>query len=410
MHFILHLHIQMCKMEILFEQSARLLLHADLSFKRFLFQKINWKERLIGIKGARGVGKTTLVLQYLKTFDAPASKVAYFSLDDLYFTNRTLRETADAFYKQGGRVLALDEVHKYPGWSAEIKNLYDFFPDLQILFTGSSIIDIAKEEGDLSRRALLYDLPGLSYREYLSMKKGIDLPVIALKQLLDERSSYTELFKGGFRPLEYFEAYLKYGYYPFGVEDAVTNYQRLNQVIRTIVEMDMSSLPTFDIRNARKILQLIEVISGQVPFKPNIKSLAEKTQIHRNSINSYLHYLEKAKIISLLYPSGQSTSVLQKPEKIFLQNTCLLYALANEHVELGNVRETFFHSMLSVHHKIHAPKEGDFLVDNKFTFEVGGRAKSKRQINDLKNAWVVKDGIEVGSNGVLPMWMIGLLY
>jgi predicted AAA+ superfamily ATPase len=172
----------------------------------------------------------------------------------------------------------------------------------------------------------------------------------------------------------------------------------------------MSSLPTFDIRNARKILQLIEVISGQVPFKPNIKSLAEKTQIHRNSINSYLHYLEKAKIISLLYPAGLSTAVLQKPEKIFLQNTCLLYALANERVESGNVRETFFHSMLSVHHKIHAPKEGDFLVDNKFTFEVGGRAKSKRQINDLKNAWVVKDGIEVGSNGVLPMWMIGLLY
>jgi predicted AAA+ superfamily ATPase len=397
-------------MNILLEQSARLLAYTDVSFKRFLSQKINWNERLIGIKGARGVGKTTLVLQHLKGFSAPASSVAYFSLDDLYFAGHTLRETADSFYKQGGRVLALDEVHKYPGWSAEIKNLYDFYPDLQILFTGSSIIDIAKEEGDLSRRALLYDLPGLSFREYLSMKGIINLPAIELNQLLNGSISYSELLHGGFRPFEYFNDYLKYGYYPFGIQNPASNYQRLNQVIRTIIETDMAELITFDIRNARKMFQLIEVIAGQVPFKPNIKELAEKTQIHRNSMNAYLHYLEKAKIISLLYPAGKSTAVLQKPEKIYLQNTSLLYALVNENVESGNVRETFFHSMLSVNHKINAPLQGDFLIDNKFTFEVGGKTKKKVQIENINNAWVVKDGIEIASTNVLPIWTIGLLY
>jgi len=406
----LNLHIQMCKMDILLEQSTRLLSFTDQRFRRFLFKKVNWNQRLIGIKGARGVGKTTLVLQYLKEKDASVSKVAYFSLDDLYFASHTLRETADKFYKHGGRVLALDEVHKYPGWSAELKNLYDFFPDMQIIFTGSSIIDIAREEGDLSRRALLYDLPGLSFREYLSMKGIIQLTEIKLESLLNDSFSYTDCLKEGFRPLEFFGEYLKHGYYPFGVADSVSNYQRLNQVIRTIVEMDMASLATFDIRNARKIFQLIEVVASQVPFKPNIKELAEKTQIHRNSINAYLHYLEKAKIISLLYPVGNSMAVLQKPEKIFLQNTSLMYALSGGNVELGAVRETFFHSMLSVDHKLNSPQYGDFVVDDKFTFEVGGKTKKKRQVGNIQDAWVVKDDIEIGSSGVVPLWVMGMLY
>jgi predicted AAA+ superfamily ATPase len=397
-------------MEILLEQSARLLNYTSLDFKRYLHTDINWKERLIGIKGARGVGKTTLLLQHLKELALPASKAAYFAMDDLYFSGHSLKETSDIFYKKGGRVLALDEVHKYPGWSGEIKNLYDFYPDLQIFFTGSSIIDITKESGDLSRRALLYDLPGLSFREYLIMKGIANFKPLPLKEVLFHPASYSELPGDEFSPLEHFTDYLKQGYYPFGVQHPETLYQRINQVVRTSVEIDMAELPTFDIRNAKKMLQLVEVIAGQVPFKPNIKELGEKTQIHRNSINAYLHYLEQAKIIALLYPAGRSTATLQKPEKIFLQNTTLLYALAKESSDPGSVRETFFHSMVSPRHKLEAPKKGDFFVDNEYTMEIGGRTKKKQQIISTPDAWVVKDGIETGSHETIPLWAFGFLY
>ncbi len=398
-------------MTILLEQSARLLANTRMDFRRYLNEKINWNERLIGIKGARGIGKTTLLLQHLKKLDLPKNKAAYFSLDDLYFTSSTLKDTGDQFYKEGGRVLVLDEVHKYPEWAREVKNLHDFFPDLQIVFTGSSIIDLSKEVGDLSRRAILYDLAGLSYREYLEMKKVITLPALTFEQLLAEKQVVSiEIMKLGFRPLEYLEDYMRFGYYPFGVNMPDTLYQRLNQVVRTIVESDMSAIPTFNLRNARKLLQLIEVIARQVPFKPNISELADKTQLHRNSINAYLHYLEQAKIISLLQPAGISTALLQKPEKIYLQNTSMLHALANNQYQSGTVRETFVQAMLSVNHRLSIPVYGDFLVDDQFTLEIGGVSKGKKQIREIPNAWVVKDGIETGSSNIVPLWLFGLLY
>lgn len=397
-------------MDILLEQSARLVAHTAIDFRRYLHGQVNWNGRLVGIKGGRGVGKTTLLLQQLKSLGLPPHQAAYFSLDDLYFAGRTLRETGDLFYKEGGRVLALDEVHKYPNWALEIKNLHDFFPDLRIFFTGSSVIDIAREEGDLSRRALLYDLAGLSYREYLEMKKIISLPVISFNQMMQGAGSLTHDISTGFRPLEYFKDYLRHGYYPFGVDEPAMLYQRISQVIRTIVEIDMAELPGFDIRNARKMLQLIEVVAGQVPFKPNIRELAEKTQIHRNSVNAYLHYLEQANIIALLRPAGKSTAVLQKPEKILLQNATLQYALARGQDPLGSIRETFLHSMLRVSHQVTAPVKGDFLVDNIYTLEVGGAAKKRSQIQDLPNAWIVKDGIDAGTKGTLPLWAMGMIY
>lgn len=397
-------------MDILLEQSARLLHHTNLDFKRFLHADIQWNERLVGIKGARGVGKTTLMLQHLKALALPSFKAAYFALDDIFFSGHSLKETADSFYKQGGRVLALDEVHKYPGWSVEIKNLYDFYPDLQIIFTGSSIIDIIKKEGDISRRALLYDLPGLSYREFLIIKRIADFPTVSLYDVLHHPDSYAHIADRHFRPLEFFSDYLKHGYYPFGVLSPESVYQRINQVVRTVVEIDMAELPTFDIRNARKMLQLIEVIAGQVPFKPNIKELGEKTQIHRNSINSYLHYLEQAKILALLHPAVKSTAMLQKPEKIFLQNTTLLYALAKERANPGNVIETFFHAMVSYNHRLEAPKTGDFLIDDLYTVEIGGSAKKKQQIQFTPHSRVIRDGIEIGTKEYLPLWVFGFLY
>jgi hypothetical protein len=397
-------------MDILLEQSERLISNINLNFKRYLFDTIQWDSRLIGIKGARGTGKTTLLLQWIKEQNLPTEKAAYFSLDDLYFLEHSLKDTVTQFYKNGGLVLVLDEVHKYKNWSIEIKNSYDFFPELKIIFTGSSIIDISKQEGDLSRRALMYELPGLSYREYLSMLGIINLPVIGLEELLFNSAEIKKKIPHTFRPLEHFNNYLNYGYYPFGIVDSSSIHQRINQLIRTIVEVDMAELKDFDIRNAKKLLQLVYVIAQQVPFKPNISSLAIKTSIHRNSLNNYLYYLEQAKILSLLFPAGNSTAVLQKPEKIFLNNTTLLAALAEQKPNIGTVRETFFLSQLQPLHKVQLPKQGDFYVNDTYTFEVGGKGKGQKQLEAIENAWVVKDDIEYPMLKTIPLWMFGLLY
>jgi predicted AAA+ superfamily ATPase len=394
----------------LLEQSERLVSNVSLDFKRYLFDFIKWENRLIGIKGARGTGKTTLLLQWIKEQNLPTEKAVYFSLDDLYFTKNSLKETVSQFYKNGGLILVLDEVHKYKNWSQEIKNCYDFFPDLKIIFTGSSIIDITKQEGDLSRRALLYELVGLSFREYLKMLKIIDLPVFSIDDILFNSAEIKKKIPKDFRPLNYFGSYLNYGYYPFGLEDTSSVHQRINQLIRTIVEIDMAELQDFDIRNAKKLLQLIYVIAQQVPFKPNISNLAIKTGIHRNSLNNYLYYLEQAKVISLLFPTGNSIATLQKPEKLVLNNTTLLNALSEEKPLIGTVRETFFVSQLLTFHKVKLSKQADFLVNDKYTFEIGGKNKGQKQIEGIENAWIVKDDIELPMLNTIPLWLIGLLY
>lgn len=394
----------------LFEQTEGLLSNTPEGFTRYLYNHIRWNNRLIGIKGSRGTGKTTMLLQWLKQQNLSSEKAAYFSLDDLYFSNYTLKDTVRDFYKHGGKVLVLDEVHKYPSWSKEIKNIYDFYPDLKVVFTGSSIIDISKQQADLSRRALIYELPGLSFREYLSIRNTITLPPVKLEEMLQNPGDIKKLLPKDFRPLEHFKDYLKRGYYPFVMEDPESVHQRLNQLIRTIVEYDMAELKDFDIRNAKKMLQLIYIIAQQVPFKPNLSSLAEKSNIHRNSLNNYLHYLEQARIINLLYPQGNSVATLQKPEKIFLNNTNLQFSLAEENMEIGSVRETFFLSQLYPFYKINMPKQGDFIVNNKYTFEIGGKGKDRKQISGIKNSWLVKDDLEIPIGDALPLWMFGILY
>lgn len=398
------------QMETLLEQSSFLLDQTTLDFKRYLFGTIKWKSRLIGIKGARGTGKTTLLLQWLKAQNLSTRQGAYFSLDDLYFSGNTLKETVRQFYLEGGKVLLLDEVHKYPNWSVEIKNLHDLYKDLKIIFTGSSIIDISRQQGDLSRRAVMYELPGLSYREFLALKHGIQLPVFSLSEIWADAPALMKRLPASFRPLAHFSEYVELGYYPFVMEEAETVHTKLNQLIRTIVEYDMAELETFDIRNARKMLQLLYVIAQQVPFKPNLVALSEKTNIHRNSLNAYLHYLEKAKLITLLYPAGNSTATLQKPEKIYLNNTNLQYALAEQAVESGTVRETFFLSQVHPVTQVQMPKQGDFLVGRKISVEIGGKGKSAKQLQGLSNAFVVKDDIAYPTGRSIPLWMFGLLY
>ncbi len=394
----------------LFELSNNHLQKTKLDFFRSLYKNIDWNSRLIGIKGARGTGKTTMLLQYLIQLDLPKTQKLYISLDDIYFTNHSLVEVGKAFYLQGGKILALDEVHKYPNWSQEIKNLYDRYNDLKIIFTGSSIVDITKNEGDLSRRAVMYELKGLSFREYLDLAEDIRFNELSLEEILDEDFVFSELFPSDFKPYEYFNKYLKTGYYPFFLESKITYYQRLKQLVRLVVELDMAEIKGLDIRQSKKILQLLYIISQQVPFSPNLSDLARKTTIHRNSLNDYLYYLEEARLLYLLQPKNYSVASLQKPEKIYLNNTNLLYALSEDNPNSGTIREVFFYNQLTGLHQISQSKEADFLVDNKYTFEIGGKNKTMTQIKDVENSWLVKDDIIQPTGRAIPLWMFGFLY
>ena len=388
-----------------------LISRANLDFKRYLFHEIRWENRLIAIKGQRGTGKTTLLLQKLHELNLQPHEAAYFALDDLFFTTNSLVETAETFYKKGGKFLFLDEVHKYENWSVHIKNLYDFYPDLNIVFTGSSIIDLARAEADLSRRVRIYELQGLSFREYLKYSNIIDLPVISLTNILKDDLSWKNTFPTDFRPLQYFEEYLRSGYYPFFKEDPEGLFDRVQQMVRLIIEYDMAELKDFDIRNAKKLLQLLYILSANVPFKPNISSLAEKSNIHRNSIGNYLYFLEQARLIKMLYSSGISVATRQKPEKLYLDNTTLAYAISVNEPDKGNLRETFFLNQLSYKHTVRYPKQGDFIADEKWTFEIGGKDKKSKQVKAVPNSFVVKDDVAFPAvKGTLPLWLFGFLY
>ncbi len=397
-------------MENLLAKSAALVQRTSESFHRYLYGQVRWDNRLIGIKGARGTGKTTLLLQRLKSLNALPSQAAYFSLDDLFFTQNHFSKTVEQFYREGGKIVFLDEVHKYPGWALEIKNLHDFYPDLNIVFTGSSIVDLAKEEGDLSRRVLMHELQGLSFREFLALEGVASIPVFSLEQLTDRSSDLMRTIPVGFRPLERFKEYLSLGYYPFYRDDREGFHQRLQQLVRTIVEYDMSNLKGFDPRNARKLLQLLYILSANVPFCPNLTQLAQKADIHRNSVLNYLLYLEQARLIRLVSPEGRGLSLLQKPEKIYLNNPNLAFALAGEGNNPGTLRETFFASQVGAAHRLTAPPKGDFKVDDRWVFEIGGANKNHQQIADLPESFVIRDGLEFPVGKSLPLWMFGCLY
>lgn len=397
-------------MEELQELSFTLLQGVPKVFQRSLHDSIHWESRLIGIKGARGTGKTTLLLQWLAGLPLPAHQKIYLSLDDLYFTRHDLSASLRTFYLQGGKVAVLDEVHKYPGWAREIKNLYDKYEDLQIVFTGSSILELTQMGGDLSRRAVIYELPGLSFREYLAFREGLALPVLSLEAILAGPDALPAEVKGAFKPLGYFRDYLQGGYYPFAMEEPATYQQRLRQMVRAVIEHDMAEIKGLDIRQAKKLLQLIGIIAEQVPFKPNLQKLAEKTNIHRNSMNNYLYYLQEARLIGLLHPAGSSMAGLQKPEKIYLDNPNLLYALATGPIQAGTLREVFFFNQVQVKHTLSQPKTVDFLVDDKYYIEVGGPHKKTRQLASLPEGYVVKDDLMLPTGRSLPLWMFGFLY
>jgi uncharacterized protein len=395
-------------MEQLFQKSTIKIDNVEVSFKRYLYKDINFKNRLIAILGARGTGKTTLLLQIAK--GKKSDEVLYVALDDLFFTNSSLYDVADKFSKLGGKLILLDEVHKYPNWSREIKLIFDDLPKLQIIFTSSSILDIYKGESDLSRRAVSYTLHELSFRECLLFYEKIDLPVLSLDTILNNHIDICLDLLKKFKPYKYFTTYLKSGIYPYFEGNVLEYHQKILNTVNLILDIDIQSTQGIDYNNIAKIKKLLYVIASNVPFTPNISKLSEKIEINRNSLIHILQLLEKAELIHTLTKSSRSISVLSKPDKIWMHNTNLCYAVSGSNPDIGTLRETFILQHISPKHSISLPDKGDFLVNQKYIFEVGGRNKSHLQIKELTNSFLIKDDIEVGAFNSIPIWIFGFLY
>ena len=389
-------------MESLFEKQQQLLARTNLKFKRYMFGKIPWESRMVGLTGPRGVGKTTMLLQYIK--EQNNHNILYVSADDLYFSNHRLTDLADEFYKNGGKHFFIDEVHKYKDWSVELKNMYDFYPDLKICFTGSSILDICKGMADLSRRALMFTMQGFSFREYLKFEHDIDVPVHSFKQIISNQISLIDKLE---HPLPVFRDYLQKGYYPVSAEDNMDI--RLGQILNLTLEVDIPQFANLSVTTARKLKKLLVIVAESVPFKPNFVSLAAKLEVSRNSLEEYLTYMEDAGLISRLRESASGIIGLGKVEKIYLDNPNLIHYLSQSKTETGNIRETFFLNQTRVNNPVTSSAVADFKITD-YTFEVGGRSKAQEQIKNTPNAFIVKDNIEYGYKNVVPLWAFGLNY
>ena len=399
-------------METLFEKFRKKLDATTTDFTRSVMHEIAWNEaRLIGLKGARGVGKTTLLFQYIKLhLSDKINEVLYISLDNLYFNNNNLLALIDQFVKRGGNYLFIDEVHRYPNWSQELKNAYDDYPELRIVFTGSSMLEILNAHADLSRRAIVYTMGGLSFREYLSIKNIHTFQPYSLDEILKNHQEYAIQISKEIRPLQWFQGYLEGGYYPYFIESESLYRTKVEEVVRMMLEIELPALRGLENQYILKIKQLLMVLAESVPFTPNVSKLAERIGINRNTLIAYLKNLQDVGLTMHLFSESTGITRLQKPEKIYLENTNLMYALNPKQVNLGSIRETFWMNQLSQLHTVTLPQNGDFLIDNQYTFEIGGKNKSSKQIQGINDAYVVKDDIEIGSAGVIPLWLFGFLY
>lgn len=364
----------------------------------------------MGIKGARGIGKTTLLVQHLKQTHGFDEKAIYLSLDDIYFLEYKLIDFVEVFYRNSGLFLYLDEVHKYPNWAIEIKNIYDTYSDIQIIFTGSSMLDIQQANADLSRRAIVYRMQGLSFRQFLQLKHNIKLPLLSLDSLLNQPNEIIANLPLSFKPYPFYRTYLQTGYYPFFMDRIEWFYDQLETTLKVVIESDFLRLQNIDVQNIPKIYKLLFAIATSPPFKPNIQRLSERTQVSRNALVQYFYYLEEADVLSLLQVEGKGLRKLQKPDKAYLENTNLLYMIAPTKLHLGMVRETFILNQLKMNHQVTYPKNGDFLVDETYTLEIGGASKSNKQIAGLENAFVVADDLDFAVGNKIPIWLFGLLY
>jgi predicted AAA+ superfamily ATPase len=371
-------------------------------FQRYIMTEINWNNRLVGLVGPRGVGKTTLVLQYIRLNLNP-EETLYVTSDDFYFASHTLLDLADVFEKHGGKTLFIDEIHRYSEWSRELKLIYDYHPKLKVVFTGSSILDIKKGAADLSRRAVMYQMNGLSFREYLAMFHNIHAPKVTLQDVIEHKPTIPGLE----HPLPLFGDYLRHGYYPFKQDDDFSI--RLKQIVCQALEVDIPQFCDMNVATGRKLERLMAFISKSVPFKPNFTDLAAITGASRNNIADYFLYIEEAGLIRQLRDTEGGLKSLGKIEKVYLDNTNLLYHLPEETPNIGTVRETFFLNQLQIKHDVISSPVSDFEVEG-MTFEVGGRSKHRKQIKDAAKGFVVKDDIESGYSNYIPLWHFGMLY
>lgn len=389
-------------MDKLFEQFLKLLKEADTNYFRYIYTEINWKSRMIGLTGPRGVGKTTLVLQHIKKNLNPAETL-YVTAEDFYFADNRLIDLADTFVKRGGKYLFVDEIHKYKEWAKELKLIYDYHPELNVVFTGSSVLDIKKGASDLSRRAVMYNMQGLSFREYLQLFHQISVRTYSLEEILEHKVELPEVK----HPLPFFENYLKKGYYPFALEEDFE--LRLQQIVNQTLETDIPLYAGMNVSTGRKLKQLLAIVAKSVPFKPNMTSIGTALSASRNNITDYCLFIEEAGMIAQLRDATGGIKGLGKVDKIYLDNTNLIYSLANYNSNRGNIRETFFLNQLRVNYDVIVSQVADFLVGD-FTFEVGGKNKGLKQIQGIDKAYIAKDDIELGYLNTVPLWQFGLTY
>lgn len=401
--------MELVELQPLFDNYHRKLAKIDLRFKRYLYSQINWKARLIGIKGPRGVGKTTMLLQHILENYGDVDKTLYASLDDLWFSSHTLMELIDWAYQHGITRLYLDEVHRYDQWSINLKNIYDNYPDMSIVYTSSSLLIMDNANVDLSRRQTIYTLYGMSFREFLSYEGIINLDAVTFDDLLNNHVRYAIQITKDIKVTPLFESYLEYGYYPFYRESIEDFPIRLRETISVVIENDLPAVENVSFETVQKVKRLLMIISERVPFEPNMSELWGLLATNNELGLRMLYALDKAQILGLLTSKPKNYRYLYKPDKIFLGNSNLMHVLCPR-VDKGNERETFFYSQLRVSNEIKYPKKGDFYVNDKYLFEVGGRRKTFEQIKDISDSFLAVDDTEVGHGSRIPLWMFGLLY
>jgi len=404
-------------MESLFEVNNNLLSRTNTDFQRSLITRIDWTMPLIEIRGSRGVGKTTLMLQRAKQLHKKGEKVVYITLDSPQFYNLSLYEFADSFSKMGGNYMFIDEVHRYPAkhkdsdWSLELKNIYDAFPDLKIVYSGSSILHLFKGKGDLSRRKATYILNGLSFREYLELYAKINLEIFELEDILNHHSKIAADILENMKPLPHFKKYLKTGYYPFFRGNENVYFKQLQEIVNTIIDTDIPYLITVSYNAREQLKRLLGAIGTTVPYVPNLGKLADSVFISdQRTLLKYLLLLDEAQIISLIRSDSKGNKLLQKPDKILLGDSNLIYALGLNQNEIGTIRESFFYDQLSAVGEISYSSTADFLVNDKYLFEVGGKNKRQKQIKNHEQAYLSTVDIEIGFGNKIPLWLFGLMY
>ena len=403
-------------MDTLFRKHDRLLANTSMDIVRDQMNQIHWNAQIISIMGPKGVGKSTLLRQYVKrNYQIGDRKALYCSADSVDFSTRTLVELAEQFFINGGELLIVDEIHKYkPGtsdWSKEVKEIYELFPKLKLIVSGSSLLKLKEGDADLSRRAIKYTMPGLSFREALRFYHGLDFPKWTLEDILTHPFDLWEMVTSKCKPVVHFKEYLEKGYYPFLLEGEGEYFTRIEQVVNYIIETELPQICKVDVANIRKLQALVKLIAEEVPFELNANKIAGSMEIGRDTVVEYLKYLGDAKILNLLYSDRKKTGKLSKPDKVYLENPNLLYAIAPDKVEIGTARESFAVNSLSESHLVEYGKaQGDFKIDSKYTFEIGGRSKDFSQIAGIPNSYVFADDWDMPDGAKLPLWMLGFLY